>query len=61
MIPGFLDPWEPLFRDLYIQNYFLKSKKDVGTFLKAYCFCECENQKIEKVGPSAFIFLKLRS
>ena len=32
MIPGFLDPGEPLSMDLNIPNYFNKSKKNMETF-----------------------------
>ena len=34
MISGLLSPWEPLFQDLNIHNYFKKYKKVMETFWK---------------------------
>ena len=35
---GFVDPWEPLFMDLNIPNYFKQYKKNVGTFQECIIF-----------------------
>ena len=55
MICGFLDPWEPLFIDLNIQNTS-KIQEDYGNIFENIMFANMRIDKFESVGNCVYHF-----